>query len=293
VIRIAAASTSVLVMLAVAAPLHAQGNGKGKGPNKGGPPSASVLPGPAAVSPAAVGTVPFAWIDDASVLPPGDAALSIAMMRWDGSGTSEIQVPIVGASMGLTDRVQLGASIPRVAGNDLAGTTGGLGTTYISAKVGVLDGERFGVKLAAAPTLEILGSDTLSSLAPGERRTQFGLPVSAEIDRGAARIFASGGFFSGGVWFAGGGVGAQATSRLSVSAAFSRAWSTDSTGTMIGDRREVSGGVGFALRPQFSIFGSVSRTIATSDQNGAGTIVSGGLIVLLARPASPNTPKRQ
>ena len=141
-IRFGAATASIAVMLAVAAPLHAQGKSSGKGKGKGGPPSSSVLPSPAAVSPAIVGTVPFAWIDDASMLPPGDAALSISMLRWQGSSVSEIQVPIVGASMGLTDRFQLGASVPRVAGNDLAGTTGGLGTTYISAKVGVLDGER-------------------------------------------------------------------------------------------------------------------------------------------------------
>jgi hypothetical protein len=292
VIRSAAASASIVLMLAVAAPLHAQGNGKGKGPNKGGPPSASVLPSPSALSPAGVGTVPFAWIDDASVLPPGDAALSISMMRWQGPSVSEIQVPIVGASMGLTDRVQLGASIPRVAGNDLAGTTGGLGTTYISAKVGVLNGERFGVKLAAAPTIEILGSDALSSLAPGENRTKFGLPISAEIDRGSARLFASGGFFSGGVWFAGGGVGLQATPRVSLSAALSRAWTTDSTGTVLGDRREVSGGVGFEVRPQLSLYGSVSQTIGTADQDGAGTTVSGGVILLIARPSS-KTPHGQ
>ena len=142
------------------------------------------------------------------------------------------------------------------------------------------------MKLAAAPTIEILGSDTLSSLAPGESRTKFGLPVSAEIDRGSARLFASGGFFAGGVWFAGGGVGLQATQRVSLSAALSRAWTTDSTGTIVGDRREVSGGVGFEVRPKLSLYGSLSQTIGTADQDGAGTTISGGVILLVAAPPS-------
>jgi hypothetical protein len=290
--RLAVRIASLLTMSAVAAlivssPVFAQGNGKGK---KGGPPSGSVLPSPTAVSPAAVGTVPFAWIDDASMLPPGDAAFSISMMHWQGTDVGESDVPVVGAAVGLTDRVQFGASIPRVAGNGDLGTVGGLGTTFISAKIGVLTGGRAGVKLAVSPTLEVLGAGTLSALAPGESRTQFGLPVSAEIDRGALRIFASTGFFTHSVWFAGGGLGAQATPRVSVSAAFSRAWTTDPSGT--GDRREISGGVGFQVTPQVSLFGSLSRTIATSDQDGAGTTVNGGVIVLLAPPAAKKPHRR-
>jgi hypothetical protein len=277
---------SAALALIVSGPALAQGK-SGKGGSKGGPPSSSVLPSPSAVSPAAVGTVPFAWIDDASLLPQGDAAFSMSATRWSGSGISEVDVPIVGAAVGLTDRVQLGASIPHVTGSsDPGGAVGGLGTTFISAKIGVLTGEKSGVKLAVAPTLEVLGSGTLSSLEPGESRGRFGVPVSAEINRGAARIFASTGFFTGGTWFAGGGLGFQANTHLSFSAAFSRAWSTDSTGTLVGDRREVSGGVGYQVTSRFSAFGSLSRTVATSDQDGAGTSVSGGVLVLLVPSAS-------
>ena len=275
------ASVALIALIITAGPALAQGNsGKGKGGSKG-PPGNSVLPSPAAVSPAAVGTVPFAWIDDASVLPQGDAAFSMSAMRWSGADTSEVDVPVVGAAVGLTDRVQLGASIPHVTGSsDPGGAVGGLGTTFVSAKIGVLTGGTSGVKLAVAPTLEVLGAGALTSLAPGESRGRFGIPVSTEVSRGAARIFASTGFFSGGVWFTGGGVGLQANSHLSLSAAFSRAWSTDSTGA-VGDRRELSAGIGYQTSPRFSAFGSLSRTIATSDQDGAGTTISGGVLVLL------------
>jgi hypothetical protein len=237
-----------------------------------------------AQSPASVpaGAAPFAWIDDASVLPPGVVAVSVAMLRWQGSDLSEVNAPIVGVAAGWTPRVQISASIPRVIGDDVSGVVGGLGTTYVSAKIGIVTDEPPGLKVAVAPTLEVLGLGSLQSLAPGASRMQLGLPISVEVDRGTARVFGSAGFFTPGVWFAGGGIGAQATPRVAVSAAFSRAWTTDVIGGPIGDRREISGGVAFSPRRDLSFFGSIGRTIATSDQDGAGTTFTGGVLFLLS-----------
>jgi len=52
------------------------------------------------------------------------------------------------------------------------------------------------------------------------------------------------------------------------------------------DRKELSGAVSYALRPGVSVFGSVGRTFATLDANGAGTSVSGGLSVFFAAGGS-------
>jgi hypothetical protein len=277
--RVCLAVASALVALAIAPCAQAQGKGKGA---KSHSPSSSLLPSPTVVAPATAGAVPFAWIDDASVLPPGTMALSISALRWQGADLSEVVAPVVGLAAGLAPRLQIGASIPRVVGSDVTGVVGGLGTTYISAKIGVLTGRPSGVKLAVAPTIEILGEGALQSLAPDESRTHFGLPVSLEIDRGAVRLFGTAGFFSQGVWFAGGGIGAQATPRIAVSAAFSRAWTTDPIGAIVGDRREVSGSVAFSPRPQVSLFGSLGQTVATTDQDGAGMSLTGGVMFLLS-----------
>ena len=51
--------------------------------------------------------------------------------------------------------------------------------------------------------IEVLAAGAAQALAPDEGRTQFGLPVSAEFTQGSTRVFASTGFFSHGVWFAG------------------------------------------------------------------------------------------
>jgi len=278
-------AVSALLALAVAAPARAQAKGKGKGP-KSNPPSSSPLPNPTFVAPATAGAIPFAWIDDASVLPPGTTVLSISALRWQGTDLSEVDMPVVGLATGLAPRLEIGASIPRVAGGGgTSNVVSGLGTTFVSAKVGVLTGGTSGVKLAVAPTIEILGEGALQSLPPDESRTQFGLPVSLEIDRSALRVFGSAGFFSGSVWFAGGGIGAQVAPRVALAAAFSRAWTTGAIDAIVGDRREVSGSIAFSPRPQISLFGSLGRTIGTADQDGAGTTLTGGVMFLLSPSA--------
>jgi hypothetical protein len=280
--RVSFVGASAVLALALAIPARAQGNGKGKG-HKSTAPSQSVLPSPTVGGGASAGgAAPLAWIDDASVLPPGMLSLSISALRWQGADLSEVNFPVVDMAAGLAPRVQLGASIPRIVGAaDPAGVIGGVGTSYVSVKIGVLTHATSGLKLAVAPTLEILGEAAIQSLTPAGRRTQFGLPVMAEIERDAARMFGSAGYFSSGAWFAGGGVGVQASPRVAVSASFSRAWASDTTNLPARRRNEISGGAAFSLTPHMSLFGSLGHTIATADDNGAGTSAAAGVSFLI------------
>jgi hypothetical protein len=275
--------TSAIVALAITVPLRAQGNGKG---SKTTPPSSTTLPSSTVSAPAIAGTVPFAWVDDASILTPGTIAVSISTLWWQGTGVGEVDVPVVGMALGLASRVQIGATVPHVMGSDANGIVGGLGTTFVSAKIGVLNGVGSPVKLAVAPTVEILGPNAMQALAPGEGRARVGVPVSFEVDRGAARVFGSAGYFFGGGWFVGGGLGGQVTRRITVSAALSRAWITDASGAIIHDRREISAAAGYAVTSRVSLFGSLGQSIATADADGAGTTVSGGVLLLLIPVAS-------
>jgi hypothetical protein len=208
-------------------------------------------------------------------------ALTVSTMRWSGTDLSEVDVPIVDVSVGLAPRLQLGANVARVVGSaDGTGAVGGVGTSYISGKIALLTG-RSGVKLAVSPMVEILGEGAVQALAPGEGRMQFGLPVSTELSQGPARVFASAGFFSRGVWFAGGGAGLQATPRVGLSLSFSRSWAPDDTTGISRQRRELSGGVSYIVKPQIGIYTALGQTIATTDDNGAGTTISGGVTFLL------------
>ena len=145
-------TASVIAALAVALPAAAQGNsGSAPGKNKNKkstPPSSSSLPTGTGASSAS----PLSWIDDASLLAPGSVALTVSVMRWSGADLSEVDVPIIDAAFGLTKRVQLSASVPHVVGSaDGTGAVGGLGTSYFSGKIALLDNSDVKRRRVAAP----------------------------------------------------------------------------------------------------------------------------------------------
>ena len=272
-------TAGAVLALAVAVPLYAQGQSNGKGnSHKSSPPSSSPLPSPV-TGPAASVPAPVAWIDDASLLAPGWMAVTVSSTRWSGTDLSEVNFPVVDTSVGLTPRLQIGASVPHIVGGADGTPVGGVGTSYITSKIAVLTGASE-IKLAVSPLLQILGDAAVQSLVAGDGRVQFGLPVSVELAQGPARVFASTGFFSRGIWFAGGGVSVQATPKVGASLSFTRSWSNDSATGVSADRRELSGGASYLVKPQVAVFGALGRTIGTTDESGAGTTVSGGVSVL-------------
>jgi hypothetical protein len=269
-------TASLILGLAVAfpSPSHAKGSGKGA-------PSRSKLPTPSATA-GPSGATPFAWMDDASLVAPATVWLGISTMRWQGAGLTEVNAPIVDLAIGVAPRLQFGASVPRVVGSsDPSGPAGGIGTTYLNAKIGLAQDDRTGFKLAVAPTIEVLSAGAVDL---GENRTQWGLPLSAELERGIGRVYASAGFFSRGIRFIGAGGGMQFTPKFAGTLSLSRAWTTqpsiDPTVPMAA-RNEVSFGSSYSLTSNVGVFGSVSRTIATTDENGAGTSLSIGMSFML------------
>lgn len=297
-------AAGVLIVSALAVPVFAQGNsaGKGNGNAKGNgngsakganghasnPPSLNALAEPPVeiASGGNGGASPFAWVDDATVLDPGVGSVGFAVAHFSGTDLAETDFPIVVAALGVATRVQMSASVPRVTGDAAAAVPSGVGTTFIAAKLGAVDSLAHRFKVALSPTLEILGSGVAASLAPGASRVQFGLPASAEFDAGPARLYTAAGFFTSGVRFAGGGASYQLSPRAVVSLSVSHSWRPDNvdTGVVGAVRSEISGGAGYVLLPRVVVFGSVGRTMATLDENGAGTTVSAGVSFSFAAP---------
>jgi hypothetical protein len=294
------ALTALAALALFAAPAMAQTGGKGTGTgtgtsgsgtrttgstttsgggSKGTTPSRSTLP-TSALTTSSVAS-PFAWLDDGRILPPATVTLAVSSLHWQGNGVSEVDVPVTSIAAGVAPRVQLGASIPHIVGSaDPAGAVGGLGDLYFYGKVGLLPDDS-PIKLAVAPTIEVLSDGAAQSLAAGESRTQFGLPVSVEFDTGPVRLYAGTGFFTRGIRFAGGGASLRATKKLGVSLSLSHAWTTSDTLGVVADRTEVTGSASYSLVNSIAVFASIGQTIATTDANGAGTTVSGGISVLL------------
>jgi len=275
----------VLVTLAIALPAAAQGkSGQAHGKKPAAPPpTTTTLPTSTApatsgnasagpVAPSVTPAAPFAWMDDANLMAPGTVWLGVSMVSWHGGGASEVVVPVFDGSIGITPRVQFGASVPRVAG--------GLGTSFYTAKIAILNGEAYGMKLAVGPTLEVLGAASMQYGPAGQSRTQWGLPVSVEIERAAARLYGSSGYFSPGIWHAGAGIARSVSERIGVSASFSRAWTrttTDGLAATGTSRNDLSGGASVTLTPSIAVYGSLGRTIGTAAEDGAGTTLAFGL----------------
>ena len=260
-----------------------RGQGQGKTPGQGQPsnppPSRNDLPTPAVVQSAA-GVTPFAWIDDATLLEPRTVSIAMSIVRWSGSGVSEVDAPVIDVAVGVSRRVHVTATVPRVVGSDdPVGAAGGTGTSYIGAKVALVDPAKHRIKLTLSPMIEVLSRGVVETSEDG-RRLHIGVPASAEIDSGRARLYAGTGFFSRGIWFAGAGAGLRATDKLFVSIGYNRSWRTSAVlDTLIASRArtEVTGGLAYATAPNISLFGSMGRTIRTPDENGAGRTISGGV----------------
>jgi hypothetical protein len=283
--RLSLVTVSVMVALAVAVSAAAQGkSGSAPGHNKNKkstPPSSSSLPGATSAAATAsplstvTGASPLSWLDDASLLEPGSVLLTISGMRWSGADASEVDIPVVDLSFGLTKRVQLSASVPRVAGSADTGAVSGLGTSYFSGKIALFPDSP--VKLAVSPLFEVLGTSAAQSLPEGESRYQFGLPVSIDYGRGPARLFGAAGFFTRGAWFAGGGAGFQLKPEMGTSVSFTRSWAPTDVEGVRRERSELSGGVSYFLSERIAVYGSLGHTIATTDENGAGMTVAAGV----------------
>ena len=290
-VLVVAAGIALLAMPPLA---FAQGRGNGRGQGQGGgqgqsqrqgqssnpPPSRSDLP-TSAVAQSAAGVTPFAWIDDATLLDPRTVSVAMSIVRWSGSGVSELDAPVIDVAIGLSRRIHVTATVPRVVGSDDPfGAAGGAGTSYIGAKVALVDPTKHRIKFAVSPMLEVLGRGVVEISEEGQRRLHMGVPASAEIDNGPARLFGGAGFFSRGIWFAGGGAGLRAADKLFLSIGYNRSWRmNDGLDIPIANRArtEMTGGVAYAAASNVSVFGSIGRTIKTLDENGAGRTISSGV----------------
>ncbi len=277
---------SLTLVLLCSASAQAQGKsvqapGKNKGSTTTAAPSRNQLAAVAvAPAPSPSGATPLAWVDDATLLAPGTVTLSMSAMRWSGGGVSEVDAPIIDVAAGLAPRLQISASVPRVVGGvDPDGAVGGIGTSFFGAKIAVYEHAKSSIKIAATPTLQVLGEGVVATLEPGDGRVRWGLPFSAEISRGSLRVYGGSGYFSPGLWFAGAALAKQASEKVFVSAGFSRAWRhSDIPDVPLSERdhKELSGGVAYVLHPSVTIFGSIGRTVMTLVENGAGTSILGG-----------------
>lgn len=275
----------LLFVLAFASPAAAQGNGHAYGRFKGGAAPSPSSGGAAQLQPGQPTDTAIrnfgAWLDDASLLPPGSGSVSVSFSYFRSPVFREFDVPVVDGGIGMLPRVQFGFSVPYYHANEPGGPVArGLGDLYLNAKVQLRDpaAHKSGIGFAITPVLEVLSTDP----GPEGSRYHWAVPVSMELQRRSVRAFASSGYFSRGSLFASGAIELALSERVWTTGSITRSHSTkpDDVSRSLGlsqSRTDVNGGVTVMMAPTIAAFANVGRTVSRQDANSASFVASGGV----------------
>jgi len=262
------------VALAVPQVAHAQGNGR---PKTGRPSTDTPAVTAAAATPLTTYPQFGAWLDDASALGKGDGAVSIGAGFWRLNGMTQSNIPMLGGGIGITDRMQVSASVPFYRVSAPTFSSQGLDDVYLSAKYTLLDPTLTvsEVGLAISPVVEVLSADAIDG------RVHFALPVSVELRRMPFRVYGSAGYFTRGAMFGGGAVEWTGSNGVSLTGAIMQSYSIKSPTltTTAAERSHADFSVGVAapIARAMSVYGSVGRSLTSVESGGASLAVSGGL----------------
>jgi hypothetical protein len=195
---------------------------------------------------------------------------------------------MLGMGWGVSDRMQLSASVPFYHTNYAGTTASGLDDVYFGAKYTLIDPtltlSEFG--LAVNPVVEVLSTD------PGDGRVHFALPVNVELRRQPYRIYGSAGYFTRGSVFAGGAL-EWTGPRMIVTGSLTQSYSIKENvvldGMGIGRQNvNVSGAVAVPVTDRMAAFVNVGRTLTPIEEGGTKLAVSGGISIRFS--AATSTP---
>lgn len=270
----------VLLCPALAASAAAQGNGHAYGHFRNPqPPAGPSAQGANEIQIPGTGIRNFgSWLDDATLIAPGQGFMSLGFGIWQMPGYREFDFPMVEASLGVHRRLQLGVAAPFYHANEPGGPVArGLGNVYLSTKVLLRDPASHPLGFSVTPALEIL-----SSAPAGHDRMNWALPVNVEVQQTGWRLYGSTGYFSRGALFASGAVERALGERMWVTGTISYSHSIDpdplsSALGLTQTRTDVSGGAAVSMTDRMAVYGSVGRTISKHDANSSDLMVVGGV----------------
>ena len=270
----------------------AQGNGRPKAPKAPAPTTTSptTSSATAVTTDAAPPVSSFrqfgAWLDDASAPTwRGEGYTSIGVGYFRLAGSSQMSVPMLGMGMGLSDRLQVSASVPFYRTSSAGATYSGLDDMYFGAKYTIVDPtltlSEFG--LAVNPLVEVLS-------AGNPDRVHFALPVSVELRRQPFRVYGSAGYFTRGSVFSGGAL-EWTGARLIVTGSLSQSYSIKedlALDSMSVSRQHlsVSGSAAVPLTSRAAGFVSVGRSLSSPEQGGTSLALSGGMSIRFSAPSA-------
>ena len=285
---------------------NGNGNGRPKAPKADKPPAPSPSPSPAPepTSPSGTSTTTApvtggtlspspeiltqgstfrqfgSWLDDASAATPGEGQTSVGVGYWRLNGMTQTNFPMIGMGIGLTDRLQVSASLPVYHASYDGVTARGIDDIYMSAKYVLIDPTLTlsEVGLAVSPVVEILSAGALDG------RVHFALPVNVEVRRLPFRVYGSAGYFTRGSVFGGAALEWTSSRSITFTGALTQSYSTrgdevlDALG--IGARRaDVTGSVALPLGRAAASWVSIGRSLTSLEEGGTKLSVAAGFAV--------------
>ena len=217
------------------------------------------------------------WLDDASIVAPGDVWVGLSSGYWRGQGSRQFDAPVASVAVGVSRRVQAGGSFSFYHFRDADGyADAGMGNMSAYGKFVLVDPSATTKSIGVAIT-------PLVELSPGALE-QFGwaLPVNVEARRGNTRVYGSAGYFSRGSTFATVGLDVPLGQRAAVTASFGQSYARAGT-------RQTSLGVGafYSLTPTTGVFGGLGSTLTPPEMGPGGVSFAGGLSFLLPQLKQP------
>jgi len=298
---------AVVVGLGIAVPAHAQGNGRPKNPKADKPSNPSPAPAPttgttstnttttttttSSVSTAPVTTVDaFAgspsyrqfgsWLEDASAPARGEGYTNVGFGYWRMSGTSQVNVPMLGAGVGVSDRLGLSATVPFYRTSVDGTTYRGMDDVYLGASYNLLDPTLTlsEVGLSVGTVMEVLSSDG------GNGRTHFAFPIALELRRQPFRVYGSAGYFTRGAIFSGGAVEWAAPRQWIVSGILTQSRSIKADATLDSlavsrQRADVMASLAHAIGGSATGYVSVGRSLSSLAEGGTSLALNGGVSI--------------
>jgi hypothetical protein len=217
------------------------------------------------------------WLDDASIVEPGDIWVGLSTGYWRGEGSRQVDAPVASAAIGISRRIQAGGSFSFYHFRDAEGLTEtGTGSMSVYGKFVIVDPAASTTPIGVAVT-------PLVELSPGaQEEIGWALPINVETRRGDMRIYGSAGYFSRGATFATVGLDLPIATRTSLSGSFGQSYASAGT-------HQTTFGIGasFSLTGTSGVFVGLGQTLMPADIGPGGLSLAGGVSFLLPQPTKP------
>ncbi len=217
------------------------------------------------------------WLDDASIVEPGDIWIGLATGYWRGESNRQFDAPVASAAVGIGRRFQAGGSLSFYHFRDADGISeNGFGNVSLYGKVQLLDPYRAenAIGVALAPLIE---------LSPGSQdRIGWALPVNVEAHRGELRLYGSAGYFSRGSVFGTVAADLPISSRLSLNASFGQSYARVGT-----HQTSLGAGISLGVSATSGLYLGLGRTFMPTEVGPGGVSLAGGMSFLLPEPKTP------